>query len=41
MNIHTYLQVTTASTVSLELVWGNSTIQYSLDESSEDDIRCR
>ena len=39
--LDTSLQITTASTVSLELVWGNGTIQYSLDENSEDDIRCR
>ena len=37
----TPLQVTTASTVPLELIWRNGTIQYSLDENSEDDIRCR
>ena len=38
------LQVTTASPqerLSLELFWGNGTIEYSIDETSEKDIGCR
>ena len=27
--------------VSLQLMWGNGNIEYSLDENSEDDIKCR
>ena len=27
--------------VSLQLKWGNGAINYSLDENSEDDVKCR
>ena len=47
--IYTYsnnyiVQVKIASSqerVSLQLMWGNGAIEYSLDENSEDDIKCR